>query len=212
MAKQQYTNAVAVAALQAANDEWERSSAMTGFGGGGGGGSVYSPSVAGGGSVYSPSGGFASPVGFIGGFPGMQSPSYFGSAMSAYGGGAPTSVYGGSNAPRQQWTGGGAASVYGETFGSTATDRATRQLPRTTSVPQMHRERPRSDQKASQVGATRSRDRLPSSASKSAFTGGLQRPTPVTTTSSPPGRLGQSSQSPPSSAGFPPSTWRGNAR
>lgn len=205
-AKQQYASAVAAAAMQAANDEWERSSSMTGFGGGGSG--------------YMPSNGFGGPTGFMGGGGGggYMSPGYFaGSAMSAYGGGGggAQSVYGGSTAPQHaQWGRPAApASVYGEAFGpSTSADKHSRRLPRTTSVPLIQVGQParmsagsHGQQQASQAGPARNRERLPSSASRASMAGGGPRPKAMTTASSP-GKLGKSAQT----SHEPPSSWKGH--
>lgn len=209
-AKQQYASAVAAAAMQAANDEWERSSSITGFGGGGSG--------------YLSSNGYGSPGGFMGGGYNM-SPGYFaGSSMSAYGGGggggAAQSVYGGSTAPQHaQWPPRPAApaSVYGEAFGpSTSTDKYSKRLPRTTSVPLIQVGQnarmstgANATQQASQAGPARNRERLPSQGSRASMAGGGPRPKAMTTASSP-AKLGKISHSPPESATIPPSSWKGH--
>lgn len=93
-AKQQYQQAMAAAAMQAANDEWERSSAMTGFSG--------APSLP---AMPSYGGYPTSPYGMPQMFPAMSN-----YAGSEYGGGR-ASMYG---SPGGGW---GSQSVYGESFG-----------------------------------------------------------------------------------------------
>ncbi|KAL0951992.1 hypothetical protein HGRIS_008646 [Hohenbuehelia grisea] len=110
IAKQAYQMAVAQQAMAAAADEWERGSAY-----GGGGGSVY-----GGGS---PSVGYG--MGMPGGWQqgGMMFPP---SPRSMYGGVA-QSEYGGGSTMGGGW---GTRSVYGETFGPAANNRASRNVPK----------------------------------------------------------------------------------
>src|SRR4051794_9913359 len=111
LAKQQYQASVAAAALQAANDEWERSSNMSGF----------NPATSPAGfpmQMHMPMPGMYGMPQYPmmmgqGGMP-MGSPSAYGGGGSVYGGGG-----GGYSASQfgtspQRWA---ASSVYGESFG-----------------------------------------------------------------------------------------------
>ncbi|KAF9236858.1 hypothetical protein BU15DRAFT_76581 [Melanogaster broomeanus] len=124
IAKQTYQMAVAQHAIQAAGEEWERSS-NAGFGsggsayGGGHGGSVYGGGS--GGSVYGGVGGAGGGMGpGMMGIPGMLMPPNQWSRGSVMFPSATASVYGGISSSQSEFGGGGGwgtRSVYGETFG-----------------------------------------------------------------------------------------------
>ncbi len=189
LAKQQYQASVAAAALQAANDEWERSSNMTGFGG-------TTPSF--------PMPQNASMYGMPS-FPGMMQ-GLSGGSSSVYGGPSPGSVAAGygSGSP-QNW---GTSSVFGESFGPPT-------MPRSASAPklQQYLSPPsgsgRTPQTAAQQG--KRRDRLPSASMSmapgqpiskgSAMQERHRRGEPGTRTASPSGDA---------TGREPPSSWRGN--
>ena len=113
IAKQAYQMAVAQQAMAAAADEWERGSAIGGYGGGG---SVYGGSAYGGSNAPSMMG---SPYNMMGM---MQQGGRWASAASAYGGGGGGQMF---NSSRSEYGGGGrttgnwssSKSSYGEAFG-----------------------------------------------------------------------------------------------
>jgi hypothetical protein len=130
IAKQTYQMAVAQQALAAAGDEWERNSSVSGFGGNQG--FVPNPGFGFGGSnmgmfgMGSGMGGYGSGMG-AGMMPNWSSASLMAPSgpRSAYGGvfGGAQSEYGGGPSGNGGW---GSRSMYGESFGPSPADRASR--------------------------------------------------------------------------------------
>ncbi len=201
MAKQQYQASVAAAALQAANDEWERSSNMTGL-------NSQSPNI----PMYGGGGMPQFPM-MMPGMPGMSGMP-MGSA-SAYGGGSVYGGFSGSQAGAPHW---GSTSAYGEAFGPSTVPRST-SAPKLQTTPAAQPQRP-----GPGVVQSRRKDRS-SSASMSLL---ADQPIPNSKSTRSPERsrrgVGSTSSrtivtspladidSPLSSGSLPPSSWRGNER
>jgi hypothetical protein len=145
IAKQAYQMAVAQQAMAAAADEWERGSAVGGFGpaaAGVRGGSVYGGPAVGPAGMMQPQFGMMGMMqqGGVGGWPGSASASAYGASRSMYGGsqlGLPNMDGGMMSSSRSEYGGGGrggnsnnnnwssSRSTYGESFGP-AQDQYTR--------------------------------------------------------------------------------------
>lgn len=196
LAKQQYQAAMAAAAIQAADEAWERASSMGGMDSGGTGMPMM-PQMTG--MMMPPFGGMN--------FSSAQS--MYGGGGSQYGGGmgsGATSQYGPMG--RQGW---GAASVYGESFGPSIRappqmpQRETRDLKSSTSTSRL-KEDAKAEKSSRPPVPIGERRRSSEKTHSRTFSQASRLPT---LPASPMDHRGsQQGSTPPGSAGLPPSSWK----